>query len=296
LSTLTKILIVLLAVSSIFLCGIVVNYVANSTDYKQKYEKVAKDYSAAEKNTNNYKEQFNKEKEDFDKQKEDLNKQISDLGTQITQLKTQLQSAEVAKEEANKTIQNWTSVIKQHSTSVEQFSETLQKTLAENTTMKDELIEKGKQLEETSTALTEKEAIIASLENDKKQLIEEKTELLNRINKSLLTEGKQSTTPSAVTQNPDAARPVLSQALSTSEPLNINGQISALDLNNKTAKISVGAANGVKTKMIFNVYRGSKFIALVEVFDVEQSNAAGTLMLVQDRPKVGDTVSTNLNP
>ena len=37
-STLTKVLIVLLTVSSIFLCGIVVTYVASANDYREKWE------------------------------------------------------------------------------------------------------------------------------------------------------------------------------------------------------------------------------------------------------------------
>ena len=37
-STLTKILIVLLTVSSVFLCGVMVVYVATTNNYKQKYK------------------------------------------------------------------------------------------------------------------------------------------------------------------------------------------------------------------------------------------------------------------
>ena len=47
LSTLTKALIVLLTLSSIFLCGIVVTYVASANNYKQKYEDQVKEVQAA---------------------------------------------------------------------------------------------------------------------------------------------------------------------------------------------------------------------------------------------------------
>lgn len=49
-STLTKILIVLLTLSSIFLCGIVVTYVANAEDYKQKNRFLMTSLSAAKEN------------------------------------------------------------------------------------------------------------------------------------------------------------------------------------------------------------------------------------------------------
>ena len=39
-STLTKVLIIVLSVSSIFLCGIVATYVGSASDYKERYETV----------------------------------------------------------------------------------------------------------------------------------------------------------------------------------------------------------------------------------------------------------------
>ena len=42
-SKLTKILIVLLTISSIFLCGIVVTYVANADDYRQENKSLRKE-------------------------------------------------------------------------------------------------------------------------------------------------------------------------------------------------------------------------------------------------------------
>ena len=47
-SNLTKVLIVLLTISSIFLCGIVVTYVANADNYRQKYDNLRNDRDAAQ--------------------------------------------------------------------------------------------------------------------------------------------------------------------------------------------------------------------------------------------------------
>jgi predicted nuclease with TOPRIM domain len=47
LSTLTKILIVLLTLSSVFLCGIIVTYVANAQDYKKEAKELRGDLNRA---------------------------------------------------------------------------------------------------------------------------------------------------------------------------------------------------------------------------------------------------------
>ena len=63
-STLTKVLIVLLTLASIFLCGIVVTYVANAADFKEKYDNQQSRYQAADRRATNAEENFNKLKEE----------------------------------------------------------------------------------------------------------------------------------------------------------------------------------------------------------------------------------------
>ena len=58
-STLTKILIVLLTLSSIFLCGIVVTYVANADNYRQKYNQIKSDIDSLRKKADNLTKQVN---------------------------------------------------------------------------------------------------------------------------------------------------------------------------------------------------------------------------------------------
>ena len=48
LSTLTKVLVVLVSLISIFLCGIVVTYVANSSNYKELYTQEQKERQMVE--------------------------------------------------------------------------------------------------------------------------------------------------------------------------------------------------------------------------------------------------------
>ncbi len=89
-STLTKILIVLLTISSIFLCGIVVTYVANAEDYRQKYVDLNNRERAARENERNTKEQLNKTIEQADHQKKMLNDDIALLKKDVDSLKADL--------------------------------------------------------------------------------------------------------------------------------------------------------------------------------------------------------------
>jgi hypothetical protein len=70
--------------------------------------------------------------------------------------------------------------------------------------------------------------------------------------------------------------------------------VSAVDLKNKMASISIGSADGVKDGMKFHVTRGDKFICDILIIDTDTEEAVGALELMQEQPKAGDTVSTNL--
>ena len=70
-STLTKVLIVLLTLASIFLCGIVVTYVANAVDFKEKYDSQQSRYQTALGNAQNAERNFNNLKDETDQAKQD---------------------------------------------------------------------------------------------------------------------------------------------------------------------------------------------------------------------------------
>jgi chromosome segregation ATPase len=288
LSTLTKILIVLLSVSTIFLCGIVVTYVASSTNYKQQYEELKTRIRAAEDGSKSAKEQLNKTKDEAEKQKQDLGKQIADANDKIESLTSELKSAILARDAANRTVQDWANINKQFTETNKQQASILDSTLAENTKIKDELSKTQTELKNVDTILLQKNALIASLEIKNKQLIEEKTSLQDIVDKSLQANGKTLVTPAPVTQSTDIANPAPEV-----KSIDLKGKISALDPRNSTAKIDLGASSGVKQKMIFYIWRGEDFIAQINIFEVDQSSAIGTLELVQKPPKVGDIVSTN---
>ena len=89
-STLTKVLIVLLTISSIFLCGIVVTYVANAVDYKDKYDELDQSYRAAKKNEENARKKLNEQTNKAEEDKLQSANEIAALQVQAGELENKL--------------------------------------------------------------------------------------------------------------------------------------------------------------------------------------------------------------
>jgi DNA repair exonuclease SbcCD ATPase subunit len=292
LSTLTKVLIVLLTISSIFLCGIVVTYVANAENYRQMYNRLRVEKDAAEQTKEQAVKDKNKTIEDAAEGERKLKSDIADLETQVGQLNTKLTESERQKaaliEEAGK----WKAITRDFYDTNDKQRQLLEDTLAKLKTIEAEQIQSDKEIKDTTAALIEKMAIIDDLEKQSKQLLEEKTALQNRLNQLLQQAGKAVAAPERVTTVKEKAQ----VALPTVD-ISLNGLISAVDLENSLAEISIGAANGVKQNMRFHVTRADKFICDIVILDVEPEKAIGTLELMdvtKEQPQAGDNVSTNL--
>jgi len=138
----------------------------------------------------------------------------------------------------------------------------------------------------------EKNAIIGTLQADKKRLEEQKTQLQNKLDRLLSLRGKETDVLPTVTPQKVPARPVQT----FTREIGLRGKINAVDLRNSVAEISIGSAQGVKEGMKFYVTRGQAFICEILIIDVEPDKAVGVLERVrpQNQPKPGDRLSTNL--
>jgi len=293
LSTLTKALIVLLTIASIFLCGIVVTYVANAENYKQKYDNLYNGYQAAKKNEDNAKTQLNNTIEEKDRNTEKLGEQIASLDEQINKLKNDLANAERDRDDATRKVNNWAAIVMDFSKTIENNEKLVKGALTERDLKEAELIKQGKELKDTTAALMENMAIVTQLQDESKRLLEEKTELQDKLDLYLRQYGKAIAEPTPVTAVQDAVR-----LTPPTKDIDLNGSITEVDLKNLLAEVSIGAANGVKEGMRFHLTRGDKFICDIVILDVWPEKAVGWLELLQDQPQdqpqVNDRVSTNL--
>ena len=292
-SNLTKILIVLLTISVIFLCGIVVTYVANADNYKQKYASLNSERDSLEKD----KESLNNPLKEKIQQKDDLEKslngQLSTLKTKADDLQAKINTVEREKAELLERVNGWASITKDFQATTEKQTQLLSTAQEDVKQLKAEQIKLSKELEQTSATLVEKTAIIEAAEAEKRRLVEEKADLQNRLDKTMRAGGKVAAAGTPVTQEKGYALP----AQTTAAAINLKGLISEVDAKNSLATISIGTADGVKEGMKFHVTRGNEFICDVLIVDVDTAKAVGVLELVQSAtggPKVGDNASTNL--
>jgi len=292
LSTLTKVLIVLLTLSSIFLCGIVVTYVANAENYRQMYNRLRVQKDAAVESEKQAQKEFNNIKDEMARQKTERDKEKADLQIEVDQLTNDL---DVAKRQTAALIEEagkWKAITRDFYDTNDKQRQLLEDTLAKLKTIEAEQIQADKELNETTAALREKMAIIDDLEKQSKQLLEEKTDLQNRLDQLLQKAGKTVSAPVSVTPIKEKVR-----VAPPTVDIGLKGLITTVDLENSLAEISIGAASGVKPNMKFHVTRADKFICDIVILDVEPEKAIGTLELMdvtKEQPKAGDNVSTNL--
>jgi cell shape-determining protein MreC len=290
LSALTKILIVLLTLSSIFLCGIVVTYVANADNYRQKYDDLKTDKDSLSKKVEDLTKQVNENIEQKKQVENKLSSEITSLKAEKGELQTNLDNAEREKAALLQKVNSWTSITKDFSQTNDKQGQLLKNTLDELNKVQTEQVSQRKELDETTKALEEKMAIIETLQAENKRIQEEKTELQNRLDKFLRPVGKIAAEAVPVTPREEAARPATTEARNIA----LQGLVTAVDLKNSMATISIGTADGVKEGMRFHVTRGNEFLCDILIVDADIKEAVGALELVQQQPNVGDTVSTNL--
>jgi cell division protein FtsL len=293
LSTLTKVLIVLLTVASILLCGIVVTYVAGSVNYKQRYDDLNTRFSSAKKSEENANTQFNDLKSKTDAEKLELNKQLAALQEQINGLRADLKKTEIDRDDARRKEDSWEALSKDFSERIEVNNRLTADAQAGLVKVEADLVKERDQHEQTSKTLREKLTIISVLEDKARQLLEEKTALQNKLDKMLQQYGKLITEPVPVTATPEEAR-----VAPPAKNIDLKGLITAVDLPNKLAEISIGGADGVEKGMRFHATRGEVFVCDVVILDVEPEKAVGWLELLKEgaenQPKVSDQVRTNL--
>ena len=290
-STLTKILIVLLTLSSIFLCGIVVTYVANADNYRQRYNELKSDRDSLSEKVKALTKQVNEKIAESQQREARLSSEVTSLKTEFDKVRNDLANAEREKAGLLQKINSWTSIVRDFRETNDDQGRLLESTLNELNQVKAERVKERKELNETIAALVEKMAIIETLEADKRRLLEEKTELQSKLNQFLQPFGKQAVAAKPVTPE----RTIVKPAEDIATDIALQGLITAVDFRNSMAEISIGAADGVKEGMKFYVTRGDEFICEVLIIDnVDAKRAVGVLELVQQQPRVGDNVSTNL--
>ena len=280
----------MLTLSSIFLCGIVVTYVANADNYKQLFEKERGAKQVEVEKRRNADTQLETKKKQYQRQEDEFRKQIALLNTQVGKLENDLKIAQREKADLLQRVNSMAGVVETSSQTAKQQTQLFEKTQEELKKISAEQIREREQLKDVTNQLIQKMAVIKTLQADKKRLEQEKYALQLEADKLLQRFGKKTARIPTVTPEKTVAREVTSVV----KPIGLTGSITALDLKRSLAAISIGTAHGVRENMKFYVTRGDEFICEILIYDVDAEKAVGDLKRVRYQPKVGDNVSTNL--
>ncbi|OHB56240.1 MAG: hypothetical protein A2173_08465 [Planctomycetes bacterium RBG_13_44_8b] len=291
-SALTKILMVLLTISAIFLCGIVVTYVTNADNYKEKYDSLYTRFQTEQEKRTSVDQQLEKTTEQANRLEKELNDKIASLNIQVEQLKGELDKAEREKSQLLQRVDGFAAQVATFTKTNEDQRSLLENTISTWKNVEANLIKEQSEHKETARLLLEKLAIITTLQEQNKRLMEENASLQTKANQSLQQYGKTTVPPSLVTQITEQARPA--PMLQITKEIGLKGRVVNVDIKNKMAEISIGKANGVETDMRFHVIRGDQFICDIVIIDVEPEKAVGRLEYLQYEPQSGDSISTNL--
>jgi hypothetical protein len=294
LSTLTKVLIVLLTIFSIFLCGIVVTYVAHAENQRQRAEGLQSRIKSATDKQKAAEEDLSVAKEAAQKKEAELNAEIGNLKGEIAKLSDRVVEIDRQRTQAE---QEKAEQIAKAAIDAKLSESTTQLHIADQATIKEleaNQTDRKKELEELNVTLMEKMTLLAQLEEKNRQLAEANQEVSNRLNQYLQKYGVMTAAPKVATPETGIATPVPSLPV---RDIALKGKVMGVDLQRNVASVSIGAASGVRTNMTFHVTRGEQYICDIVIQSVDPDKAVG-LLSVFDRnraePQVGDVISTNL--
>ena len=278
LSTLTKILVVLLSLFAIFLCGTIVTYVSTATNYKAAYEETNDDLKKLKRSNTSYIKQLEAKKNEMEEMSDELGDEIAALEADKLRIAGELKNADRAKIAMAEKVQNLAAAALKFESTVGGMETSLKETRADLDKARAEGIKLSKNLNEITASLEEKMAQLESLDAEKKRLLEEKAQIESGSSSAVVFE--------PVTQVQDTAM----AAVEPMSEVSIDGVISEVD--GSLVTISIGAADGVQKGMILHVIRNEGFVCDIKITEVDDEMAAGTTQLVQQQPQAGDTVST----
>ena len=283
-SAFTKFLIVMLTVFSIFLCGIVVTYVASANNWKQEYSSLDDQISALKKSLASEKNRLMEKEKQLESRIDVLLAENNSLKADITKMEVQVSDAARENRINLQRVSDSTGVIEGLRQTIEGMRVSLDATRADLTDKTSQLASVSKKLNEINAELDNKIVELDTLDAVNKQLLEKNSDFEN------VAAGKAVST-GTVTTVKDAATVISSQ--DAPAVASLKALVSEVDMKNKLVTVSVGTADGVASGMRFHVTRGDQFVCDVVITHVDSDKAAGVLELVQSFPKIGDNVSTS---
>lgn len=285
-STLTKILVILLSLFSIFLCGMMVTFVGSANNYKELYEQQKSENSVIKAAQATLSEQYDAQVAKAGELQTKLQQEIQNLEAEKNQLSSDLRKEKRLAMQYQAEASNSMNIMQGFEQSVRNLQASLTQTQTQLDAARAQDIKTQKELNQITADLYEKIVQLQSLESERRRLLEQKKSLEDQ-----LTTTSGGGAPVEIIPVTQSRRTAVS-ALPTAAGADIRGLV--LNVSQSLVQLSVGSSDGVKENMTFHITRGDSFLCDVVVTDVDINQCAGVLEMVQQRPQVGDTASTQL--
>lgn len=280
----------MLVIASLFLCGIIVTYVATTSNYKKANDELRSNEKLLKANIASKEQQLNDNIRKMENLSDRLNSSISSLKAEKQRLEQELNTAKTDRTVLGEKVSNLAAAALKFEKTVGGMENSLKQTRAQLDQCRAGNIKLNKDLGEVTATLTEKLAQLDARDTENKRLLEAKDKLEKQL-AQLLEPGKSPDTGMLVTEpTNDKAKAAVKIMPAESS---LQGLVTAVD--GSLATISIGSADGVVQGMIFHVIRddaADPFVCDILISDVDTEVAAGTLQVVQSQPKIGDRVST----
>ena len=291
-STLTKVLIVLLALSTFALCAMVSVYVATAANWKERYTNESRLRQAAVANEESWKEQLNEGLKKAQDREDQLKRELGAAQTQQQSLQVKINDLEREKAQLVQQVSAWVDTVESYTQTLANKNKTLEDTLADNKRIQAEIIRLQKELNEVSESLLQERAGSDDMKRENRRLAEANATLQKKLDERLAAFGREAAPTPTVTPRQEAVRMIPE----VTREIGLRGLISQVDMATKLASISLGKADGVRAGMKFYVTRGSQFICEILITDADTEESVGIINRVLNNyePMVGDSVSTNL--
>ena len=290
---LTKVFVVLVTILSVVLVALIVPFVANTENYRQKVQDANTQLALANQKAslkqNEVEAAAARSAEEISKLKAEvaqLTSRITSLTSSLAQAENEVLTQRTRNAQTTAQLNVLTAANKQHADITAALQKELNERRTETVTLQTRLIElsrRNNDLEEQSNTLAR------SVRHSQEQMtgLEEEVRKLDQLIQRLPA---------------DQRRQLLSggqeQAVAGNQPfvpsMSIRGAVTAVEkrLDDTFVQVNVGSRDGVEPNMKFWVHRGEQFIGTLVITRVDAGVAAGRMQLLQGQVAQGDLILT----
>ena len=285
-SALTKILIIIVSILAFVLCTVSAVYVGTAENYKEKAASLQSDLNVLKGEKADLQSAFDAKNQQWQDNLKKWQKQTEDLTRTNTDLEVNLRTEKLTSSESQRRMDGLLAELTALRTAIQNNELALQKTQDELEKARATSVKEKTELTQLTDTLYQRIVEIQNLEVQVKRLLEEKTILENQVTGS----SSPIDMTAVVTSQYDDAMPVTVEPVSVAAASGLKGLITSV--KGGLAEVSIGTADGLKKNDVLHVYRGGDFICDISITNVDTNKAAGVIELEQQRPKIGDTATS----